>query len=112
MGVLSKVKSATLIEALLATVLIVVIFVVASLILNNLLFNTFSKNTHEIETRLNELEYQAQNNTLLFPFSESYKGWEVEIKRSEQQLGNGLLFIAINKNKNKEIIRQRVYEKR
>lgn len=111
MGLLIKIKSATLIEALLATALIVVIFVVASLVLNNLLFKTFSKNTHQIETRLNELEYEAQNNTLKFPFSESYKGWEVEIKESEDQSGNVLLFKAENKAKNKEIIRQRVYEK-
>lgn len=79
MVILKKVKSATLIEALVATILIVIIFVIASLVLNNLVLNTFSKNTHAIETRMNELGYQIQNNAIKLPYQEEYKGWNIYI---------------------------------
>ena len=109
MELLRKIKSATLIEALLATVLIVVIFVVASLILNNLLFNTFSKNTHGIETRMNELEYQLQSGKLILPFSEEYKDWHIEIHEDGNQLKGFIFFKAINTITEKEVVKQRFY---
>lgn len=106
MVVLKKIKSATLVEAIVATVLIVIVFVIASLILNNLLLNTFSKNTHNIENRINELEYEVQHNTIQFPYQESYKGWEITIE--QQKTGSGLLvsILAANRDRKKEITKQ------
>jgi hypothetical protein len=111
MVVLKKVKSATLIEVIVASVLIVIIFMIASLVLNNLVLNTFSKNTHPIENRLNELEYEIQNDVLKLPYQENFKGWDILIKTEETDSKVELL-IRATKEKGKEIIRQRSYAKK
>ena len=95
MVVLKKIKSATLIEAIVASVLVVVIFVIASLILNNLVLNTYSKNTYIIEYRLNELEYECKNNTLILPYNELYEDWNIQGKR----VNNWIVFSATNDKK-------------
>lgn len=110
MDVLKKIKSATLIEALVATVLVVIIFVIASLVLNNLVLNTISKNTHSIDCRLNELQYQIQHSTIHLPYQENYKGWEINIKKGNSKLTELVLLSAINQQGNKEIVRKRIYE--
>lgn len=109
MVVLKKIKSATLVEVIVATVLIVIIFIIASLILNNILLNTFSKNTHAIETRLNEIEYEIQNNQIKIPYQEKYKDWEVELKFKKSDTKMTLLMVATNKNNNQQISRQQNY---
>lgn len=81
MDVLKKIKSATLVESLVATVLIVVIFVVSSLVINNLLLNGFNNNTTEIENRLYELEYEYQNKKIKLPYNESFQDWEISISK-------------------------------
>lgn len=108
MVVLKKLKSATLIEALVATVLIVIVFVIASLILNNLVLNTFSKNTHGIENRINELAYEMQHNPLRLPYHETYKNWEITIQQEKIQSRFILVIEAENKECKKEISKQLV----
>lgn len=108
MVVLKKVKSATLIEALVATVLIVIIFIVASLVLNNLVLNTFSKNTHAIENRMNELEYDTQNNNLKLPYQENYKGWDISINFEKNSTKKILSILAVNSSSKKEILKQQI----
>lgn len=111
MAVLKKIKSATLIEALVATVLIVIIFVIASMVLNNLVLNTFSKNTHPIENRINELKYEIQNNLIKSPYQESYKGWEITVEpaKSEAISYNKKINIsAVNSISKKEILKQQI----
>lgn len=109
MVVLKKVKSATLVEVIVASVLIVIIFMIASLVLNNLILNTFSKNTHPIETRLNELEYELQNDLIQLPYEENYKGWDVTIQVEKTTSKENLLIQAINSHSEKEVTRQRIY---
>ena len=109
MDVLKKIKSATLIEALVATVLVVIIFVIASLVLNNLVLNTISKNTHSLDCRLNELEYQIQQSAIHLPYQEDYKGWIITIKKENNKLTVLVLLSAINQEGNKEILRKRIY---
>ena len=111
MAILKKIKSATLIEALVATVLIVIIFVIASLVLNNLVLNTFSKNTHPVENRINELVYKIQNNLIKIPYQESYKGWEITIEpeTSESISSKKIINIsAVNSISKKEILKQQI----
>ncbi|UGU18167.1 hypothetical protein LS482_09835 [Sinomicrobium kalidii] len=74
-----RVRAATLMETLVATVLIVVIFMVTSLILNNLFAGTVKGNTRKIETRFNELEYGLKNNTLKLPYSETFGKWNISV---------------------------------
>lgn len=106
MDVLKKLKSATLVEAIVATVLIVIVFVVASLILNNLVLNTYSKNTHAVEYRLNELEYEMQNNQIVFPYEEHFKDWEITISKETVDSKTTISIEAKNQNNNKSILRQ------
>jgi hypothetical protein len=112
MAVLKKIKSATLVEVLVASVLIVIIFVIASLVLNNLILNTFSQNTHPIECRLNELEYEIENEMLQLPYQENYKGWDIEIKTENKVSKEELMILATNESNTKEITRQRSYGKK
>ncbi|GAA3774411.1 hypothetical protein [Flavobacterium ginsengiterrae] len=109
MVILKKIKSATLIEAVVATVLVVIIFIVSSLILNNLVFNTFSKNTHSVETRINELEYEVQNNSIKLPYQENYKDWNINIQIEKNISARKIFSIsAVNNISKKEITKQQV----
>lgn len=108
MALLTKLRSATLIEALVATVLILVVFVISSLVLNNLLFNSFSRNTHSIENRLFELEYKVQNQSISLPYSEKYDVWDVSLVMLEHDGKQWLQCTAINDNNKKEIVKSRL----
>ena len=105
MDVLKKIKSATLIEALVATVLIVIVFVVSSLILNSLLFNTFSRNTHALENRIFELQYKAYNNSINPPYREEYNNWDIELTIDQSGKMSWLKCTAVNKTNKKEVIK-------
>ncbi|WP_140487082.1 hypothetical protein [Flavobacterium sp. GSA192] len=105
MAVLKKIKSATLVEAIVATVLIVIVFIVASLILNNLVLNTYSKNTHAVENRLNELEYEIQNKIIELPYEESYKDWQIEISTVSEESEKEIVITATNQKGSKKITR-------
>ncbi|MBC7523112.1 MAG: hypothetical protein H7239_01535 [Flavobacterium sp.] len=112
MDLLKKLKSATLIEALIATVLIVVIFIVSSLVINNLLLNSFNNNTGAIENRLCTLEYKYQNKHIQLPYNENFENWTITINK-EQKNKDGVYFITIKAKKNesnKTIIKNRIDE--
>lgn len=110
MAILKKIKSATLIEALIATVLIVIIFIISSLILNNLVLNTFSKNTHTVENRINELEYEIRNQLIKIPYQESYKGWEINIASETVSSHRIITISAVNSTSKKEISKQQIWQ--
>lgn len=109
MALLKKIRSATLIEALVATVLIVIVFVVASLILNNLLFNSFSRNTHAVENRISELEYQLQYKTIQLPYKEEFDKWDIVLEKEIKDNNTWIKSSASNKIINKEIIKTKLY---
>lgn len=103
MAKLKKLRSATLIEALVATVLIVVVFMMASLVLNNLLLNSFSANTQGVETKMAELGYYALNGKLTLPYNDSYKKWDIHIQKDIEGESTSLKISAVNKESKKEI---------
>jgi predicted PurR-regulated permease PerM len=111
MVVLKKIKSATLIEVIVASLLIVIVFVISSLVLNNLVLNTFSKNTHSIESRLNELDYQIQNQIIKLPYQENYEDWAIHIQTEQTNNRVQLLIEATNQKRKKEIKKQLPYDK-
>jgi len=110
MALLKKIKSATLVEALVATVLIVVVFIIASLVLNNLLVNSFSKNTHGIENRIFELEYQAIHGAIIFPYHEEFKNWDIEFIKEQHDNNTVITAHAIHKGSGKEVNKSIIYE--
>lgn len=111
MVVLKKIKSATLVEVIVASILVIIIFVIASLVLNNLVLNTFSKDMHPIENRLNELEYELQNGLVKLPYKENFKGWDIVIGTEKSDATERLLLSATNKKSNKVITRLENYDK-
>jgi len=111
MVILKKIRSASLVEALVATLLVVIIFVTASLVLNNLLLNTFSKNTHSVETRMNEIEYEVRNGHIRIPYEETFDRWTITVKTEQAKSVKILAIIASDNNNGKEITRKRIYDK-
>lgn len=109
MALLKKIRSATLIESLVATVLIVVVFIVASLIINNLLFNTFSRNTHAVENRMRELAYQADNKLIALPYKEEFGNWDISLENEESKAAQWLTCRAINRSNKKEVVKSSMY---
>ncbi|RTY77499.1 hypothetical protein EKL97_15255 [Flavobacterium sp. LS1P28] len=109
MVVLKKIKSATLVEVIVASVLIIIIFMIASLVLNNLVLNIFSKNTHPIENRLNKLEYELQNGLVKLPYQEKCEDWDITITTNKVDANEELTILAIKENTKKQILRQRIY---
>jgi hypothetical protein len=110
MAILKKIRSATLIEALVATVLIVIVFVVASLILNNLLFNSFSKNTHAVENRITQLAYLGVHQKIELPYHEEFNNWTIELVKESSKGKLWLNSKAVHTSNGKEVIKIRLYE--
>lgn len=112
MVILKKIKSSTLVEVLVATVLIVIIFIIASLVINNLLINNFAKNTHQVENKLNELEYNVLHKQIKIPYQEYFNKWEIQITQSQnkQTVIKWVEFRAKKENSPKEILKKRIYE--
>ena len=103
MVILRKVKSATLIETLIATVLIVIVFLLSAMIINSIFFNTFHQKIDVVVNRLDELEYNCINNSIRLPYQEEYENWTIQIDKKKNV--KELKIIAINKTTGKEIER-------
>lgn len=97
-------------EALVATVLIVIVFIIASLILNNLLLNSFSRNTHTVETRISELEYQLRYNAISLPYREEFKNWDIELQKETEAANTWIKVSAVNRTNKKEIVKAKLHE--
>jgi Tfp pilus assembly protein PilV len=110
MASLKKIRSATLLEALVSTILIVVIFMIASLVINNLLMNSFKNNTHSIEAKIAEIEYQVRNKIVDFPYVESYNGWDILVTDNIEDNKEWVVITAENKTVDKEIRKTFLHE--
>lgn len=112
MALLKKIKSATLIEVLVATIIIIIIFMIASLILNNLLYTSFAKNTHGVQTRIHEITYKLRNHKIQLPYNESYGDWEIKVWVEATGERPYLSYRAVHKNSKKEVTKISPYESR
>ncbi|MBW1296908.1 hypothetical protein [Aquimarina litoralis] len=79
MVILKKIRAATLIETLTASVLIIIVFMIASLSFNNIFSNHLSGDRSAIENRIKELEYQVLHQNIKLPYTEDFDTWEIEI---------------------------------
>lgn len=77
-----KLKSATLLETLVATALILVIFLVSGLIINNLAKNTIQNNHQSIENELKRLGYFSKHGKINLPYTSDYHNWNVEVRKN------------------------------
>jgi competence protein ComGF len=105
MVVLKKIKAATLIETLVATVLIVLVFMISTFLLNSLFNSTVRQNTDALKTHISELQYLSIHNQIRIPYDYEFEKWYISIERS----GEMLIFEATHKETNK-IVRMEHYE--
>ena len=86
MAVLMKIKSATLMETLTASVLIVVVFMIASLSINSIVKNSAQKDTSKIQSRVKELYYLRIHKKLKLPYSETFNNWEINSSKDKLEI--------------------------
>ena len=105
MVILKKVKAATLMETLVATVLIVLVFMISTFLLNSLFNNTIRSNTDSVKNHIHELMYLSQHDKLIIPYDDEFDSWDISIERDDSKL----IFEAQHKE-NKKIVRMTHYE--
>lgn len=86
MVVLKKIRGATLIEVLTASVLIVIVFMFASLSFNTIFSNQIQRDHSAIQNRVKELEYLTIHSMITLPFAEDFDGWEIVITGTNNEV--------------------------
>lgn len=104
MVVLKKIKAATLMETLVATVLIMIVFGLASITLNQLFSNTIKNDTQAIYSHLNELEYLLQHNLVQIPYNDTFNKWNITLTYLYENNTAIVEFEAKNQVNNKTIL--------
>ncbi|AXG69206.1 hypothetical protein KORDIASMS9_01426 [Kordia sp. SMS9] len=99
MVVLKKIKAATLMETLVATVLIVLVFMISTFLLNSLFNTTVRQNTDALKTHISELAYLSKHHQISIPYDEEFNNWEIFVARE----GKKLIFEASHKETQKTI---------
>lgn len=102
MDVLGKIRSATLLETLVASAIILVVFIVGSLSVNNIFLSSIKKDTREFDARVNELEYMTLHQSISIPYYEDTDAWDMAIENS----GDAIQLTALNKNNKQETIKR------
>ncbi|MBZ9731341.1 hypothetical protein LB467_16755 [Salegentibacter sp. JZCK2] len=75
MALLKKLKGASLVETLTASVIIVVVFMIASLSFNNIFLNSVKADNNLLQNRVQELKYLSEYGKLPLPFYEEGPYW-------------------------------------
>lgn len=99
MVILKKIRSATLVETMVASVLIVIVFLIASLSLNNVFRGTINSDNSALRNRITELTYFVRNKKVNIPFYEDTSLWEIAI----QYLGEEGIMEVVNKRNGREM---------
>ncbi|SHI86152.1 hypothetical protein [Aquimarina spongiae] len=79
MAILKKIRGATLIETLTASVLIIIVFMIASLSFNNIFNNHIKRDQSGINNRIKELHYLTIHQKIKLPYVEDYNDWEIQV---------------------------------
>ena len=85
MALLRKVRAASLVETLTASVIIVVVFMIASLSFNNVIRNSVKANDDLLQNRLQEIQYLAMNGKISYPFFEEGTYWIISAEDTEEK---------------------------
>ena len=84
MVVLKKIRAATLIETLTASVILIIVFMIASLSFNNIFTNHIKRDHSAIENRIKEVEYLMIHDKLKIPYIEDFGAWEIEVTNKKK----------------------------
>lgn len=99
MVILKKIRSATLVETMVASVIIVIVFLIASLSVNNIFRGTINSDDSALRNRINELTYLINNEKTKIPFYEDTPLWDITIETQ----GRENVMVVLNKKNGKEI---------
>lgn len=99
MVILKKIRAATLVESMIASVIIVVVFLIASLSLNNVFKSTVRFNDSNLQNRVKELRYLINNDKTTIPFYEENEQWDIAVEREKNQLKLSVLNKKTSKTK-------------
>lgn len=99
MVILKKVRSATLVETMVASVIIVIVFLIASLSVNNIFRGTINSDDSALRNRVQELTYFVQYEKINLPFYEDTPLWDIAIENREA----GKVMEVMNKKNGKEV---------
>lgn len=99
MVILKKVRSATLVETMVASVIIVIVFLIASLSLNNIFLGTINSDDATLQNRINELTYFVRNEKIKIPFYEVTPLWDIAIENKKEEN----VMEVLNKKNGKEV---------
>ena len=100
MVILKKVKGATLVETLTASVLIIIVFMIASLSFNNIFINHQKRDRSSIQNYLKELEYKCLHELIKLPYREEYNQWDIYIEAKNN------MFILTAEQKEQKLIKR------
>src|SRR5690606_8321693 len=99
MVILKKIRSATLVETMVASVIIVIVFLIASLSLNNIFRGTINSDDAALRNRINELTYFVNNEKIKIPFYEDTPLWDIVVEKREEKT----VMEILNKKNGKEV---------
>lgn len=98
MVILIRVKGASLVETLTASVIIVVVFMIASFSFNNIFLNSIRADDQLLQNRVEELQYLSGNGRISYPYYEEGPYWEI----SGEQNDKLQVFKILNRRNGKE----------
>lgn len=106
MVVLKKIKASSLTEVLVASTIILIVFGIAIASIDNMLKNNIQHNTHVLETEMNILMYQYQNNQLKTPQQIENTDWIINIEKVTENSIEYIKFEGIYSNSKKKITKK------
>lgn len=86
MVILKKVKAASLVETLIASVIIVIVFMIASFSFNNVFVNSIKKEDSVLQNRLKEITYFSRHDKQEFPFYEEGDYWQISGEKNGEEV--------------------------
>jgi len=110
MALLKKVKAATLMETMVATVLIVVIFMMASMLLNSIFTTHLSGDTQAITEKMHQLAYQFHTKKMSLPYAEEWQAWEIYMEKETVQGNPYVVLVATHQKSGKTLTSYRADE--
>ncbi len=103
---LLKVRAASLVETLIATVVIMIVFGIAMATVGNILERTVKSSTGVIDAELNRLEYLYQHEKIIVPDIRELGDWKIRVKKTKEGELNYIVFRAKNQKSQKERIKK------
>lgn len=108
---LKKLKASSLTEVIVATTILLVVFAISLVTLNNMMMSSVKKDTGVMETKIEKIIYQYQNNQLKIPISYTEDNFIISIEKQSQKELQFLEFSITNIiNKKKVTKKQLLYE--